>query len=104
MILRSASQINLVAASSLGEVLSSFEYLAQACIDAFNRIGRVDHPAHFGRECIHVPFDSLLLQAAEERLGTCIIPTVSPAAHAGHELVVLAPAIKVITAKLAALV
>ena len=47
-------------------------------------------------------FDSLLLQAAEEGLGNCIIPTVSSATHAKQKLVVLAPAVKIVTAKLGA--
>jgi len=47
-----------------------------------------------------VAFDSFFFQTAEERLGNRIVPTVASAAHAGHELVVLAPTIEVITAKL----
>ena len=51
---------------------------------------------------VDMAFDSLFLQATEERFGNCIIPTVSPAAHDGLELVVFAPAIEVIAAKLGA--
>ena len=53
---------------------------------------------------VDVAFDSLFLQAAEERFGNCIVPAVSPATPAGHQLVVFAPTIGIITAKLAALV
>ena len=53
---------------------------------------------------VDMAFDSLFLQAAEERFGNCIISTVSPATHAGYQLVVLAPAVEIITAKLAALI
>ena len=49
-------------------------------------------------------FDSLILQADGERLGYGIVPTVSPATHAGYKLVVLTPAIEIVAAKLAALV
>jgi DNA invertase Pin-like site-specific DNA recombinase len=42
-----------------------------------------------------VQLDSLFLQAAEERFGNCIVPTVFPPTHTGHELVVLAPTIEV---------
>jgi hypothetical protein len=51
-----------------------------------------------------VALDSLFLQTAEERFANRVVPALSPATHAGHKLVVLAPTIKVITAKLAALV
>ena len=47
-------------------------------------------------------FDSLLLQAAEERFSYGTIPTLSPAAHDGQELVVFASAVEVIAAKLGA--
>ena len=53
---------------------------------------------------IDVTLNSFFLQAAEEGLGNCIVPTVSPATHAGHQLVVLALAVEIITAKLAALI
>ncbi|MFT5535356.1 MAG: hypothetical protein ACI802_003620, partial [Candidatus Paceibacteria bacterium] len=45
---------------------------------------------------IDTPPDSFLLQAAEEGLCNCIVPTVSPATHAGHQLVVFAPAVEII--------
>ena len=48
--------------------------------------------------------DSLLLQAAEERFGHSIVPAVAAPTHAGHQVVVLTPAVEVITAELAALV
>jgi len=51
-----------------------------------------------------MPFDSLLPQAAEKGLGNRIVPKVSPAAHAGHQLVVFAPTVEIVTAKLAVLV
>ena len=53
---------------------------------------------------VDVAFDSLFLQAAEERFCNRIAPTVPSPAHAGHQMVVLAPTIEIITAKLAALV
>ena len=58
----------------------------------------------FLAKSIDMSFDALLLHAAEEGLGNCIIPTVSSATYAGNELVVVAPTIEVITAKLATLV
>ena len=51
---------------------------------------------------IDVPFDSLLLQAAGEGLGNCIVPTVPSATHTRQQLVVLAPAVEIDTAKLGA--
>lgn len=54
--------------------------------------------------CLDVTFDSLLLQAAEERFSDRIVPTVSSATHTGNPLVVLAPTIEVITTELAVLV
>ena len=48
--------------------------------------------------------DSLFFQVAEERFRNCVVPTVPPATHAGHQVVVFAPAVELITAKLAALV
>ena len=46
--------------------------------------------------------DSFFLQTAEERFSNGTFPTISPAAHAGHELIVFAPAVEVIAAKLGA--
>jgi hypothetical protein len=51
-----------------------------------------------------VTFDSLFLQAAEERFSNRIVLAVSPATHAGNQLVVLAPTIEVIATELASLV
>lgn len=49
-------------------------------------------------------FDSLLLQAAEEGLCYRIVPTIAAPTHAVYQVVVLAPAGEVVTAKLASLV
>ena len=49
---------------------------------------------------LDVTLDLLLFRAAEERFGNCIVPTVSSAAHAGYQLVVLAPAVEVMTTEL----
>ncbi len=45
-------------------------------------------------------FDSFLLQAAEEGFSDCVVPAVTPAAHAGQQCIVFAPAVEVITGKL----
>ena len=49
---------------------------------------------------VDVALDSLLFQAAEERFSNCVVSTVSSAAHAGYQLVVLVPAVEVITTEL----
>ena len=53
---------------------------------------------------IDAAFDSLFLQATEEGLRYRIVPTISTPVHTTHQLIVLAPEGKVITAKLAFLV
>jgi len=53
---------------------------------------------------VNAAFDSLFFQAAEECFGNRIVPTVARAAHAGHQIVVLAPTIEIIAAALDALI
>jgi hypothetical protein len=48
--LRSASQISLVAASSLGKWPRVLVILSRPGVDAFDRVGRVDHLSHRRRE------------------------------------------------------
>ena len=49
-------------------------------------------------------FDPLALQAAEERLRHRVIPTITPATHAGAQPIVFTPAIELITTELTSLV
>ena len=50
VMLRSASQISLVAASSVGKVAAGLDDFAQARVDALERVGGVDHAPHVGRK------------------------------------------------------